>query len=220
MEEPGEECLGKVCSPSVKRRVDAWKSIRKGSDDSSSVSAEISDPADVVSAVERAMQLYSDRKSKQAIIRAIHSWSGDESFLKLSAVTIARREKEITRLALPSHQREILLAWVCEIAEQLLVSRDGRPSEPNKASLKMLEMVGRLLTAALWDLYHDISAFGEGMGSGTKKGRRVWAVHSHYVNDLFEKIVKDKGFAEAANLVIKVSLSAVVLREHWHEGGQ
>ena len=143
------EIVSDVSSTSTNRRIRAWEKISAASHgagpeeeggDGDGVRAE-----NAILAIEIAAGVYSDKVSKAALRKAIRSWIKSEDFVKLSVVAVAKRQKEIARYVLPSHQRYILMDWVCSLIVKL------RESKQLKAENAMIATASRLLTAALQD---------------------------------------------------------------------
>lgn len=164
------EIVSDVSSTSTNRRIRAWEKISAASHgagpeeeggDGDGVRAE-----NAILAIEIAAGVYSDKVSKAALRKAIRSWIKSEDFVKLSVVAVAKRQKEIARYVLPSHQRYILMDWVCSLIVKL------RESKQLKAENAMIATASQLLTAALQD---------------SQAGRpKVWFLHKRFADRLFD----------------------------------
>ena len=164
------EIVSDVSSTSTNRRIRAWEKISAASHgagpedeggDGDGVRAE-----NAILAIEIAAGVYSDKVSKAALRKAIRSWINSEDFVKLSVVAVAKRQKEIARYVLPSHQRYILMDWVCSLIVKL------RESKQLKAENAMIATASQLLTAALQD---------------SQAGRpKVWFLHKRFADRLFD----------------------------------
>ena len=146
--------------------------------------------AQAIIALENAVGIYSDRKSKHLLLNAVSAWLESEVFVKQSVVSIARRQKEIGRYVLPSHERYLLLSWTCSLIVRL------RQTKQTKAANVMIVTAAQLLTAAVWDA----------VGGRTK----VWAAHKQLLGKVFE--AAGENFESLANSLLLETKEAGLVR--------
>ena len=140
--------------------------------------------------VENALPVYSDKKSKRVLINAINAWIDVEDFVKLSVVHITKRQKDACKYARSSHERHVLLSWVCSLVSKL------RSTKQVKAANVMILTATQLLTAALWD---------------AKQGRvRAWFIQKQILSKLFDSAEED--FDSMANSFLMESKEPGLLR--------
>jgi HEAT repeat protein len=180
-----EDIIRDVGSSATTRRIKGWGAI-------GSKSCEEVDAEKVVFAIDSTASLYWDKKSKMALLSAIDAWMQSEDFVKLSVVSIAKKQKDISKCLRSSHERQLLISWVCSLIPSL------RRSKQVKACNLMMAIAAQLLTAALSD--------------AEVQGRsKVWFVQKQYFQKVFQYL-KDEGFDAIATSFLQESKEAGLLR--------